>query len=179
MWSPAQQPCTVTIALLPRPRTVTLQEAGGTAQNWGARLLWERRHLPSRDPGGGSGRPLHQLVWSEALLGAELQSENLSFLGPLFVAGSLHRSCGVWLVKETPLSAARLRRQCCWVAGSISRSCGGVCVCTRVPVKGRFLSPKLYRLSGQPQEQPQQQHQRPGLAAQSPEEEGHQVLHGN
>ena len=113
MWSPAQQPCTVTIALLPRPRTVTLQEAGGTAQNWGARLLWERRHLPSRHPEGGSGRPLHQLVWSEALLGEELQSENLSFPGPLFMGGSLHCSCGVWLVKETPLSAARLRRQCC------------------------------------------------------------------
>ena len=67
MWSPAQQPCTVTVALLPWPRTVTLQEAGGTAQNWGARLLWERSHLPSRDPEGGSGRPLHQLVWSEDL----------------------------------------------------------------------------------------------------------------
>ena len=177
MWSPAQQPCTVTITLLPRPRTVTLQEAGGTAQNWGARLLWERRHLPSRDPGGGSGRPLHQLVWSEALLGGELQSENLSFLGPLFVAGSLHCSCGVWLVKETPLSAARLRRGCCWVAGSMSRSYGGVCVCTRVPVKGRFLSPKRDRLSGRSRGQPQQQQQQPGLAAESPKEEGHQVLH--
>ena len=84
--------------------------------------------------------PLHQLVWSEALLRGELQAENLSFPGPLFVAGSLHCSCGVWLVKETPLSAVRLRRGCCWVASSISRSCGGVCVCTRAPVKVCFLS---------------------------------------
>ena len=67
MWSPAQQPCTVTIALLPWPRTVTLQEEGGTAQNRGARLLWERHHLLSSDPEGGSGRPLHQLVWRENL----------------------------------------------------------------------------------------------------------------
>ena len=41
-----------------------------------------------------------------------------------------------------------------------------MCVCTRVPVKGPFLSLKLDRLSGQPREQPQQQHQQPGLAAQ-------------
>ena len=146
MWSLGQQTCTVTVALLPWPRTVTLQEEGGTAQNWGARLLWERRHLPSRDPGGGSGRPLHQLAWSEALLGGELEAENLSFLGLLSVSGSLHCSCGACLVMETPPTAARLRRGCCWVAGSIRRSCGGVCVCTRVPVKGRFLSPKLNRL---------------------------------
>ena len=157
MWSPAQQPCTVTVALLPQPRTVTLQEAEGTAQNWGARLLWECRHLRSSHPEGGLDRPLHQLVWSEALLGEELQSENLSFPGPLFMGGSLHCSCGVWLVKETPLSAARMRRGCCWVAGSIRRSCGGVCVCTRVPVKGRFLSPKLDSLSGWPRGQAQQQ----------------------
>ena len=102
MWSPAQQPCTVTVALLPRPRTVTLQEAGGTAQNWGARLLWERHHLPSSDPEGGSGRPLHQLAWSEALLRGELEAENLSFPVQLSDAGSLHCSCGVWSVKETP-----------------------------------------------------------------------------
>ena len=69
MWSPDQQPCTVTVALLPQPRTVTLQEAEGTAQNWGARLLWECRHLRSSHPEGGLDRPLHQLVWSEALLG--------------------------------------------------------------------------------------------------------------
>ena len=178
MWSPAQQPCTVTITLLPRPRTVTLQEAGGTAQNWGARLLWERRHLPSRDPEGGSGRPLHQLVWSEDLPPwgrAPVRESQLP--GPLVVAGSLHCSCGVWVVKETPLSAARLRRGCCWVAGSISRSYGGVCVCTRVPVKGHFLSPKRNRLSGRSRGQPQQQQQQPGLAAESPKEEGHHVLH--
>lgn len=36
---------------------------------------------------------------------------------------------------------------------------------------------KLDRLSGQPWEQPQQQHQQAGLAAQSLEEEWHQVLH--
>ena len=178
MWSPDQQPCTVTVTLLPRPGTVTLREAGGTAQSRGARLLWEGHHLPSSDPEGGLESPLHQLVWSEALLRGELQAENLSFPGPLFVAGSLHCSCGVWLVKETPLSAARLRRGCCWVASSISRSCGGVCVCTRVPVKGCFLSPKLDRLSGRPRGQPQQQQQQqPGLAAESPKEEGHQVLH--
>ena len=146
MWSPAQQPCTVTVALLPRPRTVTLQEAGGTAQNWGARLLWERRHLPSSDPEGGSGRPLHQLAWSQALLRGELEAGNLSFLELLSVSGSLHCSCEACLVKETPLSAARLRRGCCWVLVSLSSSCGGVCVCTRVPVKGCFLSPKLDRL---------------------------------
>ena len=104
-------------------------------------------------------------------------SRQRSFPGQLSVSGSLHCSCGACLVKETPLSAARLRCGCCWVPVSISSSCGGVCVCTRVPVKGRFLSPKLYRLSGQPREQPQQQHQQAGLVAQSPEEEGHQVLH--
>ena len=53
----------------------------------------------------------------------------------LSVARSLQCSCGVWLVKEMPLSAARLRRGCCLVPVSISSSCGGVCVCTRVPVK--------------------------------------------
>ena len=178
MWSPDQHPCTVTVTLLPRPDTVTLREAGGTAQSRGARLLWEGRHLPSSDPEGGLESPLHQLVWSEALLRGELQAENLSFPGPLFVAGSLHCSCGVCLVKETPLSAARLRRGCCWVPVSISSSCGGVCVCTRVPVKGPFLSLKLDRLSGRPRGQPQQQQQQqPGLAAESPKEEGHQVLH--
>ena len=94
MWSPAQQPCTVTIALLPRPRTVTLQEAGGTAQNWGARLLGERHHLPSRNPEGGSRRPLHQLVWSEDLppWGRALVRES-QLPGPLIVSGSLHCSC--------------------------------------------------------------------------------------
>ena len=61
MWSPDQQPCTVTVALLPRPGTVTLWEAGGTTQSRGARLLLERRHLLSSDPKGGSERPLHQL----------------------------------------------------------------------------------------------------------------------
>ena len=93
------------------------------------------------------------------------------------MGGSLHCSCGVWLVKETPLSAVRLRRGRCWVAASIRRSCGGVCVCTRVPVKGHFLSPKPDRLSGRPLGQAQQQQQQPGLAAESPKEEGHQVLH--
>ena len=93
------------------------------------------------------------------------------------MAGSLHCSCGVWLVKETPLSAARLRRGCCWVAVSMGRSCGGVCVCTRVLVKGCFLSPKLNRLSGRPRGQPQEQQQQPGCIAESPTEEGHQVLH--
>ena len=82
----------VTIALLPRPGPVTLQEAGATAQSSGARLLLERCHLPSNDPEGGSGRPLHQLAWSEALLGGELEAENLSFLGLLSVSGSLHCS---------------------------------------------------------------------------------------
>ena len=43
----------------------------------------------------------------------------------------------------------------------------------RVPVKGRFLSPKRDRLSGQSRGQPQQQQQQP----ESPKEEGHQVLH--
>ena len=47
----------------------------------------------------------------------------------------------------------------------------------RVPVKGRFLSSKLGRLSGQPREQPQRQHQQAGLAAQSPKVEGCEVLH--
>lgn len=36
---------------------------------------------------------------------------------------------------------------------------------------------KLHRFPGRPCEQPQQQQQQPGLAAQSPQEEGHQVLH--
>lgn len=62
------------------------------------------------------------------------------------------------------------------VAGSISQSWGGVCVCMRALVKGRFLSPKLDGLSGRPQGQPQHQ-QQPGLHGQSPKEEGHQVLH--
>ena len=166
MWSPDQQPCTVTITLLSRPGTVTLWKAGGTAQSRGACLLMEHHHLQSSNPEGGLERPLHHLAWSQALLGSELEAENLSFWVWLSEAGSLNCSCGVWLVKETPLSAARLRRGCCWVPVSISSSCGGVCVCTRVPIKGRFLSPKLDRLSGQPREQPQQQHQQPGLAAQ-------------
>ena len=50
-------------------------------------------------------------------------------------------------------------------------------MCTRAPVNGPSLSPKLDRLSGRPREQPKQQQQQPGLAAQSPKEEGHQVLH--
>ena len=102
MWSPDQQPCTVTIALLPRPGTVTLWEVGGTTQSRGARLLLERRHLPSSDSQGGSERPLHQLAWSQALLTGELEAENLSLPVRLSDAGSLHCSCGVWLVKETP-----------------------------------------------------------------------------
>ena len=69
--------------------------------------------------------------------------------------------------------SARLRRGCCWVAGSISRSYEGVCVCTRVPVKCHFLSLKCDRLSGRSQGQPQQQQQQP----ESPKEEGHQVFH--
>ena len=79
MWSPDQQPCTVTVALLPRPGTVNLWEAGGTTQSRGARLLLERRHLPSSDSKGGSEHPLHQLAWSQALLAGELEAENLSF----------------------------------------------------------------------------------------------------
>ena len=177
MWSPDQQPCMGTVALLPRPGMVTLLEAGGTAQSRGACLLLEHHHLQSSNPEGESERPLLQLALSQALLGGELEAENLSFRARLSEAWSLNCSCGVWLVKETPLSAARLRRGCCWVPVSIISSCGGVCVCTRVPGKGRFLSPKLDRLLGQPQEQPQEQHQQPGLAAQSPREEGHQVLH--
>ena len=50
-------------------------------------------------------------------------------------------------------------------------------MCTRALLNGRSLSPKLNGLSGRPREQPEQQQQQPGLAAQSPEEEGHQVLH--
>ena len=92
MWSPDQQPCTVTITLLSRPGTVTLWKAGGTAQSRGARLLLERHHLPSSDPKGGSEHPLHQLAWSQALLAGELEAENLSFLGWLSVAWSLHCS---------------------------------------------------------------------------------------
>ena len=92
----------VTIALLPRPGPVTLQEAGVTAQSRGARLLLEHCHLPSNDPEGGSGRPLHQLAWSQSLLGGELEAENLSFPVQLSDTGGLHCSCGVWLVKETP-----------------------------------------------------------------------------
>ena len=61
MCSLGQQTCTVTVALLPWPGTVTLQEVGGTTQSRGARLLLERRHLLSSDPKGGSERPLHQL----------------------------------------------------------------------------------------------------------------------
>ena len=175
MWSLGQQTCTVTVALLPWPGTVTLQEVGGTAQSRGACLLLERFHLLSSDPDGGSECPLHQLAWSPALLGGELEAENLNFLGWFSVSRSLHCLCGVCLVKETPLSASRLRCGCCWVPISISRSCGGVCVCTRVPVKGPFLSLKLDRLSGQPREQPQQRHEQAGLAAQSPKEKGHQL----
>ena len=102
MWSLGQQTCTVTVALLPWPGTVTLQEVGGTAQSRGARLLLEHHHLPSSDPKGGSERPLHQLAWSQALLAGELEAENLNFLGWLSDTGGLHCSCGVWLVKETP-----------------------------------------------------------------------------
>ena len=58
MWSPDQQPCTVTIALLPRPGTVTLWEAGGTAQSRGACLLMEHHHLQSSNPEGGLEHPL-------------------------------------------------------------------------------------------------------------------------
>ena len=173
MWSLGQLTC-MAVALLPWPGTVTLQEVGGTAQSRGACLLLERFHLLSSDPDGGSECPLHQLAWSQALLRGELKAENLNFLGRFSVSRSLHCSCGVCLVKETPLSAARLRHECCWVPVSISSSCGGLCVCTRVPVKGPFLSLKLDRLSGQPREQPQQQHQQAGLAAQSPKEKGHQ-----
>ena len=173
MWSLGQLTC-MAVALLPWPGTVTLQEVGGTAQSRGGCLLLERFHLLSSDPDGGSECPLHQLAWSQALLRGELKAENLNFLGWFSVSRSLHCSCGVCLVKETPLSAARLRRECCWVPVSISSSCGGLCVCTRVPVKGPFLSLKLDRLSGQPREQPQQQHQQAGLAAQSPKEKGHQ-----
>ena len=53
MWSLGQQTCTVTVALLPRPGTVTLWEVGGTTQSRGARLLLERRHLLSSDPKEG------------------------------------------------------------------------------------------------------------------------------
>ena len=178
MWSPDQQRCTVTITLLPRPGMVTLWEAGGRGNcpEQGSSPSPGASSFLSSDPEGGSERPLHQLAWSQALLGGELKAENLSFLAWLSEAGSLHCLCGVWLVKETP-SAVRLKCGGCWVPVSISSSCGGVCVCTRVPVKGCFLSPKLNRLSGQPQEQPQQQHHQAGLAAQSPKEEGHQVLH--
>ena len=102
MWSPDQQPCTVTIAVLPWAGMVTLQEAGDTAQSRVARLLLECHHLPSRDPEGGSEHLLHQLTWSQALLRGELKAENLSFPVRLSEAGSLHCSCRVWLVKETP-----------------------------------------------------------------------------
>ena len=102
MWSLGQQTCTVTVALLPWPGTVTLQEVRGTAQSRGACLLLERFHLLSSDPDGGSECPLHQLAWSPALLGGELEAENLSFPVQLSDAGSLHCSCGVWSVKETP-----------------------------------------------------------------------------
>jgi hypothetical protein len=102
VWSPDQQPCTVIVALLPRPGTVTLWEAGGPTQSRGARLLLEHHHLPSSNPKGGSECPLHQLAWSQALLGGELEAENLSFPVQLSDAGSLHCSCGVWSVKETP-----------------------------------------------------------------------------
>lgn len=47
----------------------------------------------------------------------------------------------------------------------------------RALAQGCFLSPKLNRLAGRPREQPQQQQQQPGLAPQSPQEEGHQVVH--
>ena len=102
MWSPDQRPCTVTVALLPRPGMVTLWEAGGSTQSRGACLLLERFHLLSSDPDGGSECPLHQLAWSQALLRGELKAENLSFPVLLSDAGSLHCLCGVWLVKETP-----------------------------------------------------------------------------
>ena len=75
---------------------------GGPTQSRGARLLLEHHHLPSSDPKGGSERPLHQLAWSQALLAGELEAENLSFPVQLSDAGSLHCSCGVWSVKETP-----------------------------------------------------------------------------
>ena len=52
-------------------------EAGGAAQSGGARLLWEPCHVPSGDPEGGSERPLHQLAWSQALLGGS-SSQRLS-----------------------------------------------------------------------------------------------------
>ena len=99
MWSPDQQPYTVTChgrGWLPCGRW------GGPTQSRGARLLLERHHLPSSNPKGGSERPLHQLAWSQALLGGEFEAENLSFLVRLSYAASLHCSCGVWLVKETP-----------------------------------------------------------------------------
>ena len=102
MWSLGQLTCMVTVALLPWPGTVTLQEVGGTAQSRGGCLLLERFHLLSSDPDGGSECPLHQLAWSQALLAGELEAENLSFPVRLSDTGSLHCLCGVWLVKETP-----------------------------------------------------------------------------
>ena len=63
--------------VLPRPGMVTLQEAGRNAQSRGACLVLERCHLSSSDPEGGSEHPLHQLAWSHALLGGELEAEKL------------------------------------------------------------------------------------------------------
>ena len=81
---------------------------GGPTQSRGARLLLEHHHLPSSDPKGGSERPLHQLAWSQALLAGELEAENLSFPVRLSYAASLHCSCGVWLVKETPTVSCKV-----------------------------------------------------------------------
>ena len=50
---------------------------GGNRPEQGSSPSLERCYLPSNDPEGGLGRPLHQLAWSHALLGGELEAEKL------------------------------------------------------------------------------------------------------
>lgn len=102
MCSPDQQPCTVTVALLPRPGTVTLWEAGDLPRAGELVFSWSIITCRAATLREGQRRPLHQLAWSQALLAGELEAENLSFPVQLSDAGSLHCSCGVWSVKETP-----------------------------------------------------------------------------
>ena len=90
----------------------------------------------------------------------------------LSVARSLQCSCGVWLVKEMPLSAARLRRGCCLVPVSISSSCGGVCVCTRVPVKIVFSPRSSTGSQDSPRNNPSSSTSSQGSLHKAPEKKG-------
>lgn len=163
----ACHPVTPLSAFRPPPAglPVTLREAGVI------HLLQEPCHPPSSDPEGGSGRPLPSGSRVEASSG-ELESAVSASQGGCLWPGSLRCSCGVLLVKQTPLSALRVQAQVAW-EGRFHHWLvwRGVCVCTRARLMG-LLSPRSSTGSpGRPREQPpQQQQQQSGLAAGSPEE---------